>query len=85
MSSVSSRTEQYEETVVNILCKEPCGLAIFAREEQRRWRIFCVFFVLLLSMNRYKVVTALLWLKENGVSAPNGTLGIYGMVLKPRS
>lgn len=44
MSSVSSSTEEYEETVVNRLCKEPCGLAIFAREEQKKWRIFCVFF-----------------------------------------
>lgn len=44
--------------------------------------ILCVF---VLSMNRFKVVTALFWLKENAVSAPNGTLGIYGMVLKLRS
>lgn len=46
--------------------------------------ILCLF-IFFLGMKGFNDITALFWLKENGVSAPNGILGIYGMVLKPRS
>lgn len=42
-------------------------------------------FVFILNMKGFNVITASFWLKENGMSVPNGTWRIYGMVLKPRS
>lgn len=42
-------------------------------------------FILVLNVKGFNVISASFWLTENGESAPNGTWGIYGMVLKPRS
>lgn len=81
-----SRTSASERPVDSSSCVEPCGLAVLAREggKKKVKDILCLF-IFILGMKGFNVITALFWLKENGMSGPNGTLGIYGMVLKPRS
>lgn len=84
---MSSRTSASEQPVDNSSCVEPCGLAVLARggEGWEKVKDILCLFIFFLSMKGFNDITALFWLKENGVSAPNGILGIYGMVLKPRS